>query len=222
MKKKFVGVLLIVAMTVVTLAGCGGKANVNKKPEVLSDLFDGKQRVWFYLDRSDLYDGLAYDTDVKAVIITENKQVTGYYYNLIGIYNKDMISGEEGPFANSRFLLSDFSGLTDSEIIEKVSETYADGSVTYPIEIQTSIKKYTYEGEELPYTIEYDGELDSSGNGLENETLYRSFKFDSLVEPTVIKEKEYIGIQDTSGNMLITLNNYAEFENIMLDKPEGM
>lgn len=30
MKKKFVGVLLIVAMTVVTLAGCGGKANVNK------------------------------------------------------------------------------------------------------------------------------------------------------------------------------------------------
>ena len=31
-----------------------------------------------------------------------------------------------------------------------------------------------------------------------------------------------IGIQDTSGNMLITLNNYAEFENIMLDKPEGM
>ena len=108
----------------------------------------------------------------------------------------------------------------------------------------TSIKKYTYEGEELPYTIEYDGELDSSGNGLENETLYffdtirdvmflfnqsyqnetlyRSFKFDSLVEPTVIKEKEYIGIQDTSGNMLITLNNYAEFENIMLDKPEGM
>ena len=35
MKKKFVGVLLIVAMTVVTLAGCGGKANVNKKPEVL-------------------------------------------------------------------------------------------------------------------------------------------------------------------------------------------
>jgi lipoprotein len=244
MKKKFVGVLLIVAMTVVTLAGCGGKANVNKKPEVLSDLFDGKQRVWFYLDRSDLYDGLAYDTDVKAVIITENKQVIGYYYNLIGIYNKDMISGEEGPFANSRFLLSDFSGLTDSEIIEKVSETYADGSVTYPIEIQTSIKKYTYEGEELPYTIEYDGELDSSGNGLENETLYffdtirdvmfpfnqsyqnetlyRSFKFDSLVEPTVIKEKEYIGIQDTSGNMLITLNNYAEFENIMLDKPEGM
>ncbi len=96
MKKKFVGVLLIVAMTVVTLAGCGGKANVNKKPEVLSDLFDGKQRVWFYLDRSDLYDGLAYDTDVKAVIITENKQVTGYYYNLIGIYNKDMISGEQG------------------------------------------------------------------------------------------------------------------------------
>ena len=40
----------------------------------MSDLFDGKQRVWFYLDRSDLYDGLAYDTDVKAVIITENKQ----------------------------------------------------------------------------------------------------------------------------------------------------
>ena len=38
----------------------------------------------------------------------------------------------------------------------------------------------------------------------------------------LIKEKEYIGIQDTSGNMLITLNNYAEFENIMLDKPEGM
>ena len=32
----------------------------------------------------------------------------------------------------------------------------------------------------------------------------------------------YVGIQDTSGNMLITLNNYAEFENIMLDKPEGM
>ena len=56
----------------------------------------------------------------------------------------------------------------------------------------------------------------------QNETLYRSFKFDSLVEPTVIKEKEYIGIQDTSGNKLITLNNYAEFENIMLDKPEGM
>ena len=52
MKKKFVGVLLIVAMTVVTLAGCGGKANVNKKPEVLSDLFDGKQSCLLYTSPS--------------------------------------------------------------------------------------------------------------------------------------------------------------------------
>lgn len=215
-------------------------------PIVLSDLFDGEQRVWFYIDHTDSFDGLAYDNDVKAVIITQDKKIVKYYYNLIGIYNKNMIGSIEfngsSPFSSSRFLLSDFEGLADEEIIEKVSKLYGDAAETYTFNYGG--KDYVYKGESFPYEIQYEGELDSSGNKLKNENfeffeeghsitfkfngsykvefLSLDFYFDTLIEPAMIKDKEYVGIMDKEGNMLITISNYITLENITFDSPRGM
>lgn len=218
-------------------------------PTVLTDLFSGERRIWFYIAD----DELAYDNDVKAVFITENNTVTALYYNLIGNMNgignsANMVGvidlDEPNPFSCERLLLSDFSGLSDDEIIEKVSNFYADASLEYTFNYGS--KEYVYKKCSFPYEILYDGDLDSSGNNLENEilklfehaysiefTFNRSgayemlrdeFYFDSLIKPTVIKDKEYVGIKGVkgSGGSIITINTYTAFDRINYDSPDGI
>lgn len=217
-------------------------------PATITDLFDGEKRVWFFIDHRDSFDGLAYDNDVKGVLITEDKQVKGYYYNLVGSLNhslseEDCIinSNSTNPCANNRYVLSDFEGLNNEEIINKVSASYGDASVDYDFEYEG--EEYYFEKCDFPYEITYEGDLDASGNNFESEELCifnnpynihftfngsfaseyisSSFKFSSIIKPSIIKDKEYVGIKDRKGNMLITENTYLSFENIGFDSPNN-
>lgn len=218
-------------------------------PSTITDLFDGEQRVWFYLSNNDL----AYDSYVRAVLVTKNKNVTDFYYNL---KEEDIGSGiafgtvngvYPNAFSREQFTLSDFDNLSFSEIIETVSQSYADASIDYShtYDYVNRTDTFSLSAVDMPYKIIYNGDLDNSGNNLEGETLsfiqdilkvdfgsgnYRHraninckyFCFDSIIRPTQIKSKEYVGIKDDRGFMLVTENNFVSFENIRLDSPENV
>lgn len=224
----------------------------NKTPESITDLFDGEKKVWFYIDHRDSYDGLAYDSDVKAVFTTENKTVTSMYYNLIGISNNslslrsNMVGATSlenpNPFTCERLQIKDFKSLSDDDIIEKVSSVYADASKNYSFKYYTG--DYNYEKCEFPCTILYYGFLDNSGNKLESESirlfdrnyfvnfpfndtveqerLRGEFPYEAFIRPIEILDKSYIGIKDGQGNMIITENIYGSINSIGFDDPNGI
>ena len=247
-------ILSILLTTFSLLAGCTNISVGNKKePSVLTDLFDGDKKVWFYIDD----DSLTYDSDILAVLVTENKRVTNFYYILSAnpAFKYQFLGNTPNPFSSEPFTLSDFEGLSDDEIINKVSNAYGDASKDYSltyayVDVVMPGKTYTlddYKNREdvllskytLPYTIKYKGDLDSSGNGLQTETLsflndvikFKSgkgnatynakminckyFTVSSIIKPTEIKDKSYIGIANNSlGTMIIS--------SIQNDDPTGI
>ena len=237
--------LALAVVLVMSLTACGGGSKKVETPKTIVDLFDGKEKLWYYIDYRDSYDGLSYDCDVKAIFTTENKTVTSMYYNLIGNRNNgslefsDLFEGKQNPFSCERFLLSDFTGLSDKEIIKKVSAVYGDASNSYKIPFYRTFEKCDF-----PSEIIYCGYLDNSGNMLENENLRLfdcnyfieftfngssdeerlrgEFNYDSTVTPIEILDKQYIGIKDGWGNMIITENIYDSFGNLSFDDPSGI
>ncbi len=223
----------------------------SKAPSVITDLFDGGQRLWFYLDDEEI----AYDTEVSAVFVTENKTVTDFYYNLIDsgyggslILNK--ISGEApNPMSVERFKLSDFAGLSDDEILKKIKGSYGNGASEYALTYKyfDSNEDFTLPKliESYPFTIKYNGDLDASGNSLKNEKLsfadnsvgvdigkgggryyapgikLKHYTVDSVISPTEIKDKTYVGLRNEKDNPLVTVNNYVSFDKVNYDNPNG-
>ena len=161
-----------------------------------------------------------WNNDIKYYKVDSKTHTKGF---VIG--NEYVIPRNYNPSTDVPFVLRDdfasalIANEDETQFVEAAKNENFDEIAEYINSENTSRKK---ENDTLYYFVTIRDVMFPFNQSYQNETLYRSFKFDSLVEPTVIKEKEYIGIQDTSGNMLITLNNYAEFENIMLDKPEGM
>lgn len=245
-KRLFVTLFLIVSC----LIGCGTDANnseehvqiensvnqhdgkdveIKESPKVLMDLFSGERRIWLYVVGDKWDTDLSYDDSVAAVFVIENQEVTNVYYSMA-----------EHPASTVRYTLADFDGMPDDEIISMVSNTYADASIGYTFPRgEANLDKNNF-----PYKIQYKGDLDSSGNELKYECLkffedyvlridetstikgsriYSEIRYDEIIEPTIIKNKEYIGILDDNLNvMFITLNNYPEFDNLELDDPNGM
>lgn len=220
----------------------GKDDEIQEEPKVLMDLFSGERRIWFYIN-GDRYDtDLTYDDRVAAVFVVENREVTHVYYSMVehSAMLNYMDSPEINPCSTERYALADFDGMSDDEIISKISSTYADASIGYTFPIGEAM----LDKSDFPYKIQYKGDLDSSGNKLKYECLKffdvyylridetstvlgsrisSRIQYDEMIEPTVIKNKEYIGIFDDSQNvMLITLNNYPEFDNLELDDPNGM
>lgn len=228
---------------------------VESSPSTITDLFDGNPRIWFYIHNKDARDGLAYDNKVKAILVSENKEITSIYYNLKNVacsLAEEDFEETPNPF-RERFLLEEFDSMSDDEIIDMVKKAYVDASQTYNFDINSVYKKYgntgfdynahsSFEAVNLPYTISCEGELDSTGNKYSKETIYLFdnaniiayyyfnqsaegeylkgyFDVGRIITPSVIKNKEYVGIEDENGNMLITENTYTTFDNIELDKP---
>ncbi len=248
--KRFLS-LVVAVVLVVSLAACGGGSKKVANPKTIMDLFDGKEKLWYYIDYRDSFDGLAYDCDVKAVFTTENKAVTSMYYNLIGIcnnsltWNSSMVGKttleDPNPFTCDRLLLSDFKGLSNKDVINKVSEVYANASNSYEFQYMGN---RLYEKCDFPSDILYYGFLDNSGNILEDENirlfdcnyciefsfngsmeeerLRGEFYYDSTITPVEILDKQYIGIKDGRGNMIITENIYESFGNLAFDDPAGI
>ena len=255
--KKFFALILLIVLAI-SLTACTNKptasdaTNTKHTPESITDLFDGENKVWFYIDYRDVYDGLAYDTDVKAGFTTEKKTVTSMYYNLIGNSNNslslrsNMVGATNldnpNPFTCERLQIKDFKGLSDDIIIEKISSVYADASKSYKFKYYTG--DYNYEKCDFPCAILYYGFLDNSGNKLESESirlfeqnyfvkfpfndteeterLRDEFPYESFIKPIEILDKSYIGIKDVQGNMIITENVYGSINNIGLDDPSGI
>lgn len=94
----------------------------------------------------------------------------------------------------------------------------------------------------FPSEISYDGELDATGNKYEDETLYlyegggikayfyfnssaeseslsNEFQIDGIIEPSVIKSKEYVGLESKHDQFLVTENTYTSFGDVELDNP---
>lgn len=250
MKRNFCAALVIVV--ILSLGACGKKAIT---PTTITDLFDGEERVWFYID-GHYSDELSYDDEVDMVFVTKNKKVTQIYYNLVGsgIHPKEIVCDDEiNPFTCERFILGDFTGLSNAEIIEKVKAAYADASLTYNCtrNYGSYSNSFSIKQIELPYTIKYNGDLDNSGNNLQNETISfadhdlsvnakiaiglqvspffeaiycGNFDVGSIIGPTEIKDKVYVGLKDDRNerNKIITVNNYANFESIGYDNPQGI
>ncbi|MDD6483826.1 MAG: hypothetical protein PUF72_04520 [Clostridiales bacterium] len=154
----------------------------NKKsnsPNTIMDLFDGKQRVWFYI----YDDELTYESKVLGMFITNNKNVTEFYYNVIPdvVAEAKIAENVNIPSSGKTYSLNDFVGLSDSEIIDMVSASYGDASKAYqfstekrnyePTGLYTTAKNYSYESSYFPFAIQYNGSLDSSGNNLTDENL---------------------------------------------------
>lgn len=225
-------------------------------PTTVMDLFDGHSRIWYYIPAEEAKKGLAYDNRVKAVLVSENGQIISIYYNLKSIkctLDEDDFEVLPNPFRD-RFLLEEFDNMSDDEIINMAKESYANASQSYNLDINGVYSKYGYvkydynaissfHAIDFPYTITYDGELDSTGNKYINETIYlfddnklityfqfnggadgeylsKSFPIAGIIGPSVIKNKEYVGIEDEYGNILITENTYEIFDNIELDMPQ--
>lgn len=224
-------------------------------PITITDLFDGDTRIWYYIQAGDARDGLAYDNKVKAILVSENKEITSIYYNLKNVkcfLTENDFEEKPNPF-RERFLLEEFDSMSDEEIIDAVKKTYVDASQTYNFDINSVYEEYgnvafdynaysSFEAVTFPYSISYEGELDSTGNVYNNETIYlfdnakiiayfyfnqsadgenlsSSFHVSRIITPSVIKNKEYVGIEDENGNMLITENTYTTFNDIELDTP---
>lgn len=197
------------------------------------DLFDGKQKVWFLVTENEL----SYDSVVSAVFVTENKKVTkAYYCNR----NAKNINPEIPEYNSDLWKLSDFDSLRDDEILEKVNSSYFDASVTYTLDAFNvsagATEQLTYEKNDFPYTIQYTGELDNSGNNLEDEELkllehFREknlrFSIESSVKPTEIKSEQYSGISgytwDGNGlHYIVTKAKLGDLSNIGNDDASGI
>lgn len=192
-----------------------------KAPQTVMDLFDGERRVWYLL----LGDEIAYDSAVKAVIVTENQMVVEGYYRIQNSIYSYLDVDLPHPYAPS-FTLEDFEGMSDADILNMVRSTYADISKSYgnytidfPEQSSTLELVGRFEATSLPYKITYNGNLDSSGNKLIDEKVklfknipgynavstrgtnfaYNAFDTDyyytGTINPTVIKDKEYVGIE---------------------------
>lgn len=211
--------------------------------KTIMDLFEGKKRIWFMLGTN--IDGISYDSDVNAVIVTENKKVISVYYNMVGNINKSYIKNvvkinqHPNPFSHDYFVMSDFANLNDEQIIDMVSESYANASITYSFQLDN--KNYTFEGNLFPYDVKYNGILDNSGNFLKSETLKffkhsyyvpggylisldSTFPYKEFISPIIIKDKEYVGILCYSNgySSLITVNNFEHIEEPIFDNIEGI
>lgn len=218
-------------------------------PMTLMDLFDGEKRVWYLLQDEN---GLAYNSSILAVVITENKKVVEAYYTVnSGGWESIVEATLPHPFAP--FLnLADFEGLTDIQILNMVKENYADISKTYDNckfnfaeGVSTEFYGYPFKKMSLPFNIIYNGKLDASGNKLEyekfklfensfcfqwrtssglggvNNSIDNEFYYKNTIMPTIIKDKEYVGIKCNMNYMLITINDYESFSHIKFDSPAG-
>ncbi|MBQ8228803.1 MAG: hypothetical protein IJZ88_07305 [Clostridia bacterium] len=223
-------------------------------PKTVMDLFDGERRLWFYIDSEDADDGLRYDCPVQQVFVIENKKVIGMYYSFAPSLFSAGKNAIPNPISGEKFVLSDFEGMSDDEIINALKAVYANANTTYNLDFShTYDEKGVVVGSDnvfsaapLPFNIQYKGYLDDSGNKLENEEIkifgleYKidvhpgdpyyqvninrtaaEIDFHSLIRPTKIKDKEYLGIESGLGNMLITINNYPYFNSLEFDDPSG-
>lgn len=227
--------------------------NTSFTPYTVMDLFDGERRIWYYIESKD---ELSYDNNVKFVFVTENKKVVDFYYSL-GTFPKYeaypdwiKITPANTPVFSDYFVLSDFAEKNDDEILEMVRSRYADASQTYDFSLeykyaQMEVTGSPFVASDLPYEIKYKGELDASGNNLDNEkvnfldknyglqivnTQYNKYEykvvthdayFQEIVRPTIIKDKEYVGFKGSSIAWWITENTYASFDRIVYDSPDG-
>lgn len=225
------------------------------KPKVLTDLFDGEERIWFYCDSYS--SSINYDTKINAVFITKNKEIIAGYYNLYfpgaekevadGTYKIEE-NGKPNPF-NKPFVLADFEGMNNTEILNKIKSTYIDASKNYTYYYNYSIgtkdrmQTHTVNAYKFPYKIKYSGSLNSNGNNLKKETIilpniYKSVTGDDIsdyndtiydnilrdsksLKPLTIRDKEYVGISSNSST-LITENTFEPFDKIELDGIDGM
>lgn len=219
-------------------------------PIYFMDLFDGDRKIWFHIISHKSNSELRYDSIVYTVYITENKKVTEMYYTFGPSYG-NLCDTSPNPFSHSRLTLADFANLSDDEIIEKLEATYAKASQSYQMDFSrvtidiTPVSDNVFQPAVLPYEINYRGRLDASGNEYEEEsitmmeTIYHfnfqnnffkqpvfynteySFSASGTIKPTVILDKEYVGIKSGMKDALITENRYAVFEWLKLDSPSG-
>ncbi|MBQ7956475.1 MAG: hypothetical protein IJ279_00435 [Clostridia bacterium] len=226
--------------------------NTSFTPNTVMDLFDGERRIWYYIDSEAAEDGLAYDNRIQSIFVTENNTVVEFYYSL-GNYlvggNGFAVVPADCPCFSEYFILSDFEGKSNDEIIDMVSSRYANASQTYEFVVNSDydfleVKGSPFIANELPYEIKYKGELDASGNDLESECIKFMDKqyilhiidskthhgtnniedhtdFKAIIKPTIIKDKEYVGFKGTKDCMMITENTYASFDKIVYDSPDG-
>jgi len=212
----------------------------SKAPETVMDVFDGDRRLWFVLES-----GLSYDADVEVMFISENKKILKMYYNLIGNEGSKKWAEENvvidtfpNPYSRERFVLSDFDGKTDDEIIDLISSNYADASVQYDLVCSNSYRSnisMTHHGCSYPFEIQYCGHLDQSGNYLSSEKIRIShckkidnntmqsikadFTYMGIYEPTTIKNKQYVGFKYSN---IVTENTFADWGELTLDDPSGV
>ncbi len=216
-----------------------------ESPKVISDFFAGNNKIWFYLDEGEL----SYNSEIKAVFITNDKVITDLYYNLIDSgYGGSPIhfNGQEpNPCSVERFVLSDFEGLSDEEVVKKIADSYGNIKKEYTLTYnnRSFSQQFTLPSQSFPYKIQYNGELDPTGNKLKSETLSfsekmlridvgtgsvkyypsiktNSFNIDSIIKATTIKDKEYVGFKDDDENMIVTVNKYSELNDIDFDMPQ--
>ncbi|MBQ4160218.1 MAG: hypothetical protein IJD83_04740, partial [Clostridia bacterium] len=123
-------------------------------------------------------------------------------------------------------------------------ESYANASLEYKYIWKTAYggpKEMILKNCAFPFEIKYRGELDASGNSLSTEELkffqhsynlpmssghvYSEYKYSSLLKPTIIKDKEYIGFESLAGlkcNFIVTVNNFQDFDALSFDAAEGV
>lgn len=202
----------------------------------IMDLFKSEERIWFFLENvGTAAVDLRYDTPVAAVMITKKGETTDLYYNFISENGDELnlpSNINPNPFSCVRYTLEDFNNLSDKEIIELVSKSYANAKNTYYFDFYE--ENQMLENCSFPYQIAYKGDLTDDGNSLSNESiklfnhilgykLYKysngyggeyipsEIKFASVISPTVIKDEEYVGIMyrgySTDGDSYASVND---------------
>ena len=227
---------------------------VPNTPETVMDMFDGERKVWFYLcpfqEASPVK--IAYNTPIQAVFVTENCKVTNAWSfptSAKGFsdwptdYKVFDTSGTQLTIPKV-YTFTDFQGMSDEEIIAKTINSYFDiSSTNHTSEFSSFGWTAKFHTTKLPFNIIYSGELDSSGNKLNNQKIkilnkscYFKDTYDGtiggyLIEanleyletimPVTIKDKEYVGMRFEGGIYLLTQNTFKNFKELELDSPDG-
>lgn len=188
------------------------ETNYPLQPQTYMDLFKGERKVWIYTN------GLKHNSEVKCVFVIEKSKLIEAYH--IG----QSYTEESGYSEYNEVILSDFDAMTDEEILSFAranGQNFATGFATTP-------------PQQLPREITYSGELDSSGNALVREfinfmhsdtssyNVFARIANVDFLQPTTIKNREYVGIQGTISNTcLVTRNTFGDITNLKLDPADG-
>lgn len=181
--------------------------NVSDTPQTVMDLFKGERKLWYVISG----DMPRHDSNIQAVIVTEDSKTVDFYY-----YD-----------ATNCLKMSDLNEKNDDEILNQVQQRYYSGINGFQFNDSTLKVK-------LPQEITYEGRLDATGNQLEDEfiiffdpemeqtdlIIHSKVPADETIMPTVVEETEYVGI-GSSMTSVLTKNIYSEFEYLGLDSPDG-